>query len=115
MNTNHLQHHYGHPRFFQLLEEAADLHARKSAGYAGIDNPDPLANFRASEKIGVSAFKGCLIRLSDKFERVCNLARLPDNEQVGETIIDTLKDLSVYANIAICLYEEEQNKIQECP
>lgn len=97
----------GHPRFFKLLDEAADLHERKNAGYAGMDNPDPLANFRECERFGVSAFKGCLVRLSDKFIRVTNLARNPENEQVGEAITDTLKDLAAYAYIAICLYEEE--------
>jgi hypothetical protein len=100
----------GHPRFYELLEQAKDLHQRKSAGYSGVDNPDPLSNFRECERFGISAFHGCLVRLSDKFIRVSNLARNPDNEQIGETIVDTLNDLAAYAYIAICLYEEEHEK-----
>ena len=96
-----------HPRFMLLLDEAIDLHIRKNAGYAGVDNTDPLANFRACERFGVNAFMGCLVRMSDKWERIVNLVKNSDNEQVGETIVDTLRDLAAYSYIAICLYEEE--------
>lgn len=99
----------GHPRFFELLDELADTHIRKNAGYAGIDNPDPLANFRESERFGVSAFKGCLVRVSDKFIRITNLVRSKLNEQVGETLEDTLIDLAAYCLIAIILSEEEKS------
>lgn len=95
-------------RYIQLLEQMKELHAKKNAGYAGIDNPDAWANFRMSESFGVSAFLGCLVRLSDKYIRITNLVKNPDNEQVGETIKDTLFDLASYALIAICLLEEKK-------
>lgn len=95
-------------RYMQLLDEAKELHIRKNAGYSGVDNPDAWANFRMAEEFGVSAFKGCLVRMSDKYIRITNLVRNPDNEQVGESIKDTLKDLSAYALIALCLLEEEE-------
>lgn len=98
------------PRFLQLLDQMRDTHTRKSAGYAGAKNPDTFANFRLSEQFGVSAFLGCLIRLSDKYTRVANLVKDKDNEQVGEKIEDTLIDLASYALIAICLLEEELDK-----
>ena len=94
-------------KFMNLLTEMEDIHKRNNAGYAGEDSMDPWANFRMSEAIGVSAFNGCLVRMGDKYTRVCNLAKNPDNEQVGESIHDTLIDLANYALIAICLYEEE--------
>lgn len=93
-------------RYLQLLEEMAELHKNKSAGYAG-DNPDAWANFRQAEGFGVSAFDGCLVRMSDKFVRVQNLVKNPKNDKVGESIKDTLFDLSSYALIALCLLEEE--------
>jgi hypothetical protein len=89
-----------------------DIHARKNAGYAG-DCDDAWANFRYSELFGIPAFKGCLVRLSDKFIRIANLTQNPKNEQVGEAITDTLLDLANYAIIAICLYEELQQKEEE--
>jgi len=94
-------------RFVELLKKMEDIHTRKNAGYAGCDNPDAFANFRMSEMFGVSPFRGCLVRLSDKFIRIANLTKDSKNEQVGEAITDTLLDLANYAIIAICLYEEE--------
>jgi hypothetical protein len=96
-------------RFVELLKSMEDIHVRKNAGYAG-DSPDPWANFRESERFGISAFKGCLVRISDKFIRICNLTKNPSNEQVGETIMDTLLDLANYCLIAVCLYEEEMER-----
>lgn len=93
-------------KFMNLLIEMEDIHKRKNAGYAGESSMDPWANFRMSEAIGVSAFNGCLVRMGDKYARVCNLSKDPRNEQVGESIHDTLIDLANYALIAICLYEE---------
>lgn len=95
-------------KYLKLLDDAKELHIRKNAGYSGADNPDPWANFRMAEAFGVSPFKGCLVRMSDKYIRVTNLVKNPDNEQVGESIKDTLKDLAAYALIAVCLLEEEE-------
>jgi len=94
-------------RYLQLLTEAADLHRRKSAGYAGAGNPDAWANMREAARFGVTPLQGCMVRLSDKFVRVGNLMRDPSNEQVGEALRDTLRDLSAYALIAVCLLDEE--------
>ena len=47
-----------------------------------------------------------MVRLSDKFIRAGNLMRDPSNEQVGEALRDTLRDLSAYALIAVCLLDE---------
>lgn len=98
----------GSPRYLELLEAARELHIRKNAGYAGADNPDPWANFRMSEWLGISAAKSALVRLSDKYIRIQNLMQDPNNDQVGESIKDTLMDLSAYALITICLLEEEE-------
>lgn len=97
-------------RYLELLEQMKSLHEKKSAGYSGADNPDAWANFRMSEAFGVSPFKGCLVRMSDKYIRVTNLVRNPSNEQVGENVKDTLFDLAAYALISICLLEEENEK-----
>lgn len=93
-----------------LLDRMWDLHVRKNAGYAGADNPDAFANFRMCEQFGISAFDGCMVRLSDKYARVTSLLRNSSNEQVGESLRDTLSDLSAYALIAICLLDEQDAK-----
>lgn len=96
-------------RFIQLVQDIEELHKRKNEAYSG-DDSDPFKNFRQSNLFGISPFKGCLVRISDKFMRVANLSKNPDLDKVGENIKDTLMDLSVYALIAICLYEEEEKK-----
>jgi hypothetical protein len=97
-------------RYLELLKQMEELHIRKNAGYSGKDNPDAWANFRMAESFGVSAFKGCLVRMSDKYIRVTNLVKNPANDMVNENVKDTLFDLAAYALIAICLLEEKENK-----
>lgn len=96
-------------RFMELLDSMRDIHTKKNAGYCG-DSPDAFKNFRQAELFGISAFQGCLVRMSDKFMRVANLSKNAEADQVGEAITDTLLDLANYAIIAICLYEEEKGK-----
>jgi len=93
--------------YLKLLEDMADLHQRKNAGYSG-DNPDSWANFRNCEVFGVSAQAGVLTRMSDKWARLTNLWKNPRNEQVGESIDDTLMDLAAYALILVCLRRENE-------
>jgi hypothetical protein len=95
----------GHPRFYKLLEELADLHERKNQNYA--TSEDPLKNLRECEGLGIEPFKGTLVRLCDKWCRIKNLAGgVPD--LVGESIIDTLRNMAIYALLAIILWEERQ-------
>lgn len=101
-------------RFLNLLEELRVTHIAKSAGYAGEDNPDTFANFRECEGIDVPAYKGAFIRLQDKYKRSKNLIKNPKNNQVGESLRDTLIDLSSYALIVLCLWEElEDEKMKD--
>lgn len=97
----------GNPRFLELLEEEGRMHRAKAAGYSGSDNPDTWANFREATAWGLTPLQGCLVRLGDKYRRLQNLMRNPENDQVGESFKDTAMDLSAYSKIAICLFEEE--------
>lgn len=98
-------------RYLELLDEMKELHVKKNAGYVG-DDPDAWANFRMSIAFNVSPFIGSLVRMSDKYIRVANLVKNPKNEQVGESIKDTLKDLAAYALIALCLLEEREKEAE---
>lgn len=99
-------------RFIELTEMMRDIHTRKNIGYSG-DSDDPWLNFRQSELFGVSAFDACMVRASDKFMRVASLRKNPNNNQVSESIKDSLIDLANYVVIAICLYEEEEENRKE--
>ncbi len=93
---------HGDPRFYALLDEIAELHSSKSHDYTPAD--DPLANFKRSERLGVPAWKGALVRLGDKWARVEQLAngKQPKNESLRDTLIDS----AVYALLCVLLLED---------
>lgn len=97
-------------RFIQLLGEMQRIHEAKNAGYAGRDNPDPWANFRMSEMFNIPPVDGVFVRMSDKFIRVANLRKDAKNDQVNESMKDTLIDLANYCLIAVALLEEEEDE-----
>ena len=51
-----------------------------------------------------------MVRMSDKYIRVTNLMKTADNDQVGESLRDTLQDLAAYALIGDLLLDEEQRR-----
>lgn len=92
--------------FYEVLVRAADLHHRKNTNYAGIGD-DPFRNFRESEDFGIPAWKGVLVRMSDKWMRIKNLVGgVPD--KVGEGLSETLIDLLVYSGLCMNLIDEEK-------
>jgi hypothetical protein len=101
----------GRAQYEAFVQEMLDTFRRKNAGYA--PNDDPWSNFRLAELVGVTPFQGVLIRMGDKFMRVMNLSRDPSREMVGESIMDTLADLAVYAQIARCIYLETTGRRQD--
>jgi hypothetical protein len=96
----------GDRMYLKLLDEMRELHIRKNAGYSG-HSTDRWANFRLSESLGVSPLVGVLVRMSDKWIRITNLAKDSRLDMVGESLRDTLMDIAAYALIAICLLEEK--------
>lgn len=94
------------PRFFSLLQRMAELHNSKQHDYCG-QGYDPLANLRASEALGIPAWKGCLVRMSDKWMRIRNFARQDVMAVKDESFIDTCLDLAVYALHEIVLFNEQ--------
>lgn len=97
----------GHPRFYELLLQIADLHSRKNKNYA--EDADPLSNLRECERMGVPAHIGVAIRLTDKFSRYTQLLK-GKKDLVGESVFDTLLDISIYSLLSIILIEENQKK-----
>lgn len=58
------------------------------------------------QKLGIIS---SVTRISDKYNRLCNLATNPDIDNLGESIEDTLKDLASYA--IMTLIELDNKKI----
>jgi len=98
--------YYGDPRFYKLLERIAEIHSSKNHDYAGKKNP--LQNFRMCESMGIPAWKGVLIRISDKFSRACNFAKQNSLKVKDENVVDTLLDMAIYSLLCAILYEERE-------
>ena len=102
----------GHPYFYELLLQIAKLHSDKNSNYA--EDNDPLSNLRECERMGVPAHIGVAIRLTDKFSRYTQLLK-GKKDLVGESVFDTLLDISVYSLLSIILIKESQKKTAHVP
>lgn len=107
----------GHPRFLELLEQMKATHVAKGSDYSRPE--DILSNLRVCEEFGVPAWEGCLVRLSDKFERLKQLAR---KRKIGEgpavkaeRMEDTLVDTASYALLMLILLESAGKPLMLVP
>ena len=98
--------HKSSERFHQILNELGNLHDKKQADYGSAANP--FANLKASEEFGIPAWLGAVIRLNDKIARLKSFAI--KGEIKNESVEDSLRDIAVYAVIALVLYEEQGEK-----
>jgi len=98
--------YYGHPEFYKLLDKMKEIHSNKNHDYSG--EGDPFRNFRMSEEMGIPSWKGCLIRMGDKYSRLCSFAKKQEYKVKDENIEDTLMDLAIYSLIDIILYKEKK-------
>lgn len=99
----HIGRHPNSARFHQILQELGELHDLKQKDYG--KNADPFFNARASSEWGMPGWVGAMMRASDKMRRLQSLAR------TGKLALDRaendMRDIAVYAVIALVLYEDE--------
>lgn len=96
----------GDPRFRAVLAEMLRIHISKSSDYG--TGSDIYANYRASESIGVPAWKSCFIRALEKVQRLTNAAS--GKRLNHEGISDSFLDLANHIVISKVLYDETQGK-----
>jgi hypothetical protein len=87
-----------------LLKE---IHRKKSSDYGCPSGTDPLANIRNGARfVGIPAWKGAMVRLSDKVTRLAtyNVTGQLENESLADNLID----LASYSLLALLLHQEEQ-------
>jgi len=95
--------HPNSARFHEILTELGELHDRKQQDYGS--TTDPFANVRASVDWGIPPHIGALVRLNDKVKRLQSFAR--KRSLANESAEDSMRDIAVYAVIALVLYEQE--------
>lgn len=91
--------HPMYQRFHELVEKMEQDFLSKNHDYSG---SDPYSSFKDF------GWKGVVVRIGDKFNRIKNFTKSDILKVKDESIIDTLKDLAVYAIITIILFELER-------
>jgi hypothetical protein len=104
--------------YLAVLDELRDLTMKKRAGYA--PGADPFANFRMTEMFSLPCQCGCgvatpippifgiMIREMDKMARIASLLATPSNDQVGESLRDTMMDAGNYPLIGVAFMDGEK-------
>lgn len=88
------------------MKDIQSLHDSKNSDYA--HDADPLSNLRRCEAFGVPAWKGTLVRLTDKWSRIEQLAN--GKSPKHESLRDSLVDNAVYSLLAVILLDEMNGK-----
>ena len=104
---------YGHPQFYKILEELAELHSKKNYQYA--TDKDPLSNFKSAGRMVEKLLKPdinmplatILVYMSKQFDGVINIIGEGKKDTV-ESVRDKLSDLAVYSILAIIINEEKK-------
>lgn len=104
----------GHPKFYQILNELAELHSRKNTDYAKGGKQGALGNFhRVSEFKQMypnfdwtSSFGTAIDFMLKQLDALMILAATKRKSITGEPVEARLNDIIVYATIARILWEE---------
>lgn len=78
-------------QFQNIAKEIADLYAIKDRAYGNSFG-------QTYKKLGIIS---AVTRISDKHNRLCNLAVNKDVDNLGESIEDTLKDMAAYCIMTV--------------
>ena len=94
-------------RATEILQELIELHDSKEHDYTG--GRQPFENYRRAERLGIPAWLSVVARIEEKLGRIETFAT---NGGVlkDESVLDSLKDISLCAAIATALYEETINR-----
>lgn len=91
-------------KYLDLLDRMRETAINKSHDYSGKE--DPFSNLRQSKNAGIEPWKAVIIRLGDKYSRLCNFAKQNELKVKDESIEDTLIDNAVYSLLCLILYRE---------
>jgi hypothetical protein len=115
MITDKREDRHGHPRFYEIIEELADLHSRKNYDYAS--GGDPLGNFKRVARI-FSAYPNLdlgdpsVIALVYAMKQVDATLWLLNNKHGAkvEGTSERLQDVAVYSMITMIMEEAKVKK-----
>lgn len=84
-------------KFKEIADSLGNLYTKKNVAYG-----DSFGT--TFQKLGIIS---AVTRISDKYNRLCNLAVNPDIDNLGESIEDTLQDLASYCIMTLIELKKE--------
>ena len=85
-------------KFKSVAKDLCNLYEKKDKCYGG--------SFSSTyKKLGIIS---AVTRISDKYNRLCNLATNPDIDNLGESIEDTLRDMASYCIMTLMEMKNER-------
>jgi len=93
--------------FDDALDELKMLHDAKNHDYATAENP--YKNLEGVSRTGIEPWRGIVIRLMDKFERVEQYCTNGELAIKSEGMEDTFKDIAVYSTLAMILFRKQHD------
>lgn len=92
----------------KLFGSLTGVMRKKNADYSASDD-NAFRNFEAVEYFGITETKvGMMVRLTDKFTRICNLLKKHGVGQVNESLQDSIEDAINYLAILHARLEAEK-------
>lgn len=88
-------------RFREIANDLGELYEKKNAAYGNSFG-------ETYQKLGIIS---AVTRISDKYNRLCNLATNPNIDTLGESLEDTLKDLASYAIMTLIELNNDTRRI----
>lgn len=89
--------------FKKIATELGELYEKKNKAY-GNSFSDTY------KKLGIIS---AVTRISDKYNRLCNLATNPDIDNLGESLEDTLRDMASYCIMTVMELKNERNLVND--
>jgi hypothetical protein len=106
---------YGHPKFHEQLKEIGDLHNKKNFDYAEGGEQGPLGNFKRIASIAnlyppTQAWSNptgvALTYMLKQLDAALMIHTTGKTSKTGENLGERLRDVAIYALLAIILNEE---------
>lgn len=90
-------------RFKEIAIELGELYEAKNKCYSNSFGD-------TYKKLGIVS---AVTRISDKYNRLCNLATNPDIDNLGESIDDTLRDMAAYCIMTLIELEKAPSIVNQ--
>lgn len=90
-------------KFREVAEQICNLYEKKDKCYGGSFNT-------TYDNLGIIS---AATRISDKYNRLCNLVKNPNIDNLGESLCDTLMDFAAYSIMTIVKLNENEQQNQK--